>query len=184
MKRASSLFPFLRRALFLRHIMSPTRMNSEEARFCRWLGFGIIKGVTDPAKNLSILAAYKELFGGLHEKLVRGYDGIGPIPFRYDAGARRISDFGGFIRWAYFSDPSGGPGVFGIDWLSGAWQRSGIACSLLVVLDVAKTAARHGIPLDAEVALLNARMCEEHAAREMRERAGLYVLSDWVEKGN
>lgn len=181
--RVLSLAPYLSHSLNSESIMDASLMRKEDISDCRWLGFGIGKGVTNPKKNFSVYALSNDARSGLHADLLRDRDDVDPFPLCYDQYLHKRG-FGGFIRWVYFADPQGGSGVFGIDWSIVARPKSGVANSMVAVFRVAETVIYHGIPPDAEVALLNARMCEENAVRAMRESAGLYALSDWVKKGN
>lgn len=181
--RVVSLAPYLSYSFRAGNIMDALLMRKKDIPHCRWVGFGIGKGVTNPEENLSIFAAFQESRHGLHADLLRDRDDVDLFPLCYDQYLHKRG-FGGFIRWVYFFDPQGGPGVFGVDWSIVARPTSGVACSMVTILKITKTVIYHGIPPNAEVALLNTYMCEEPTARAMLEDAGLITLYDWVTKGD
>lgn len=173
-----SLAPYLHRSLALGMTMDAHVMRAEDAATCRWIGYGIGKGVTHPQTETTVFGVPRELRSGLHAELVAGFSDVDPFPLCYDDRAH-VFGFGGFVRWVYFADPSGGPGVFGLDWSIAARPTSGVAHAMIAVAAIARIAAEHGIPPDAELALLNWRMCEELVITALRERMALRTVADW-----
>ncbi len=178
----NSLEPYLRKSIKLGMFMDSSRITKADVKECRWIGFGLGKGATSPDKNISVYAVPNQLKRGLHYELVRGLDRVDKFPLCYDE-IKHINGFGGFVRWVFFANPNGGPGVLGIDFSLAARRTSGIANSMIRAIEVIKTAAKHGIPVTAEVALLNWRMCEDSAVKNFRYGFGLVTVKDWIERG-
>ena len=181
-KDTGSLLPYLRCSLALGCLMLPDYMRPNERTACRWVGFGIGKGVTHPEKNLSILALSRQIHTGLHGELVKGLPGVDLPPRCYDDDHQL--GFGGFFRWSYFADPSGTHDVFGLDWSLVYRLSAGVANSMLCVETVARAVIAHGIPATTELVLLNCRMCEDRPIQALRERLGLITVGDWGEHGD
>lgn len=158
--------------------MNPDEMKKEDARTCRWIGFGISKGLTSPAKNITVFSTLRRNQRGLHHELVKGFPGIDPFPLCYEEDHK--FGFGDFVRWVYFSDPKGKNNFLGIDFSLACRPTSGVANSVTRAWEVLKTIALHGMPLDVEVVLLNHRMCETAGVTRMRQKAGLVTLGDWI----
>ncbi|GEM_PF-1403782 len=183
-ERVSSVQSFLSRSVMVGHLMDSALMRANEKDRCRWINYGIGKGVTNPEARISIFAVPTELKSGLHAELV---DGLGihvdRAPLCYDE-AHHVHGFGGFIRWVYFADPKNGKNFLGIDWSLSARVTAGIATSMVDVVNVADVLMRHGIPPDTELVLLNSRMCEEEYHYAFRKKYNLITLNDWTTRGD
>lgn len=180
---APSLTPYLTNSLKTDATMDATRMSPTDVARCRWIGFGIGKGVTHPHRDISIFAIPTELTRGLHGELIQGFPDVDPVPLCYD-GLNHVHGFGGFIRWVHFANPKGGPGIFGIDWSIVERPTAGIATSWRSVAQLVVIVTRHGIPRDTEVVLLNWRMCEEPEIEHLRQSLGLGTIDDWMSRGH
>ena len=174
-----SLEPFLASSLASEHRMDPERMAPEDRRACRWLGYGIGKGVTHPKHGLSVFAVPETLVSGLHGELVQGFGGIpvDPTPACYEPGAD--PGFGGFIRWVLFADPGRTRDILGIDFSLGLQERAGVANAMLTVAATARTLRTHGIPAGTEVVLLDAKMREPTELGDWRAANRLISVADW-----
>ncbi|MDO8571321.1 MAG: hypothetical protein Q7R79_01450 [bacterium] len=162
--------------------MNPRRMRAADKKICRWVGFGVTKGVTSPRRHISLIALPLTLKRSLHGELIRGFKYTDSPPLCYDL-LHHVHGFDDFIRWVYFSDPYGGNDVLGIDWDINMRPTSGIATSMLVVRKIILILGAHGIPASVEVALLNPRMVEDLRTTMMRRASGLETMSDWVGRG-
>ena len=134
-REVTSLGPYLGRSLGLGMMMDTAVMCPEDIAGCRWIGFGIEKGVTSVAEDTTVFAIPKEMKHGLHAELVEGFPNLDPFPLCYDM-AKHLRGFGAFIRWAYFADPMGGPGVLGVDWSLSARPTGGVATTASVVVSM------------------------------------------------
>lgn len=178
-RRVPSLTPHLRRSLDLGMTMNQTAMRPEDVATCAWVGFGIGKGVTHPVLGLTRYAVPNELRRGIHAELLADRIDVDPYPRCYDLDGHD-KGFGAWVRWVYFADPDGGPGVFGIDFSLACRATSGVATTMLTVATIVRAAVADGILADAEVALLNPQMCEEPALCMLRHGLGLVIAGDWI----
>lgn len=176
-----SLRPYLADSLKTNFLVDAGAIDDSNRDVCRcaWVGFGIGKGVTHPDRKVSVFALPDKLLHGLHRELIDGLVDADPMPLCYDLYGH-VKGFGGFIRWAYFANPAGSPDVLGIDWSLGARQSSGVVGSLTDVARVIPVLIDHGIPFSTEVVLLNSDLTELVAVFEMRQRAGLVTVYDWL----
>jgi len=157
-------------------------MHSEDVLVCRWIGWGMSKGVTHVERNLSILAQRDDLPRGLHAELVAEFvDEVDPYPLCYDEKNHQ-KGFGRFTRWVAFTNPQDpkGPGIFGIDWSLICRPTSGVATSMRQVLTIVQTLLHHGLHPQTEIVLLNWRMSEDIFVRSWRYEHGLITAEDWV----
>ncbi len=178
----SSLAPYLSASLTSGHRMEAERMREDERKDCRWIGFGIGKGVTHPRAGITVFAVPRDLVSGLHGELIQGFDGIetDPTPGCYEPDAD--PGFGGFVRWVLFADPDGRRDVLGVDFSLALTDRGGVATAMLTVAEVAAVVMAQGMKPKTEVALLNCRMCEPAELAEWRRENGLATLDDWAAK--
>ncbi|MBX9694767.1 MAG: hypothetical protein K2Z81_20435 [Cyanobacteria bacterium] len=176
-----SMAPFLRDSLSLRNFMDEARMTDEDRKDCRWIGFGAGKGVTSPKRDTTVFAVPTVLTRGMHGELVQEFSGVDPLPRCYEPD--HDLGFDDFVRWIYFANPNIDDGVFGLDFSMIERPTAGVADSVLRVATVAKVAARHGIPVESELALLNPRMVEPPEAFDWRMSRGLHRVKDWIVLG-
>lgn len=177
----SSLAPFLRESLLQGCVMDPTVMAEEDRKHCRWLEFGIGKGVTGVRSRVSVYGVPGRMKRGLHGELMQGFPNVDPVPRCYDED--HALGFSDFVRWVYFADPADVRGVLGVDWSLSARPTAGIAHTMLRVCAVAEICLVHGIPADDELVLLNCRMVEDSFAFDVRRMLGLRSVRDWAERG-
>lgn len=180
-----SLAPFLRFALHTKSLMRKSLDGLRPELHCHWYEWGIGKGVTHVKDAVTIFATPQKLMSGLHAKLIQGFPNVDPHPLCYDP-KNLIYGFGGFIRWVYFTDPNDAElqhGVFGIDWAPTQSIKLGVAPTMIVTSQIARIVQNHGIPSQAELALLNWQMVEPIFIRTWRKQMKLITLSDWCEKG-
>lgn len=177
-----SINSYLRRSLEIGNLMSTEFMEECEIPNCEWVGWGLTKGVTNSAKNISVVnfPSKKDMSRGLHARLVENFPDLDPYPLCYDED-RHDKGFGGFIRWVYFSDPAAINDVLGIDFSIISRPTSGIANSIYSAAEVIKTLCSQGLSKNIQVALLNPKMCEAGAVKAMRINAGLFFVEDWLE---
>ncbi|MDO8425540.1 MAG: hypothetical protein Q7T01_03430 [bacterium] len=174
-----SLATFLRRSLTQGARMNATIMQAHDVAECRWLGYGIGKGVTDPNAGITVFSPGSgPETQGLHGELIQGFPFVDPTPLCYED--THVFGFGTFLRWVYFADPQGGPGVLGVDFSLTERQTAGVATSMLAVARCAAALAGSGIPPDAELVLLNWRMCEPVRLTALRHTEQLITLRDWA----
>lgn len=178
-RRVDSLEPFLTNSLREGIFMDLNVMKEKDAKTCRWLGFGIGKGITDPDKNISVFGVPNRIHRGLHYELVKGFPDIDPFPLCYDE-VNHVKGFGSFVRWVYFVDPEREHDFLGIDFSIVCRPTSGVANSVAKVSEVVKVVFQHGISPRSEVVLLNHKMCEHPGITEMRRQAGLIMVNDWI----
>lgn len=179
----ASLTPYLAQSLDRGQLMDPTRMRDEAKACCRWLGYGIGKGVTHTENRVSVFGVPDQLICGLHGELIQGFDDI-PVdatPICYE----RLASLGfdAFIRWVYLADPTRHHDFFGIDWSLAMPSTGGVATSMIQVERLAQVAIAHGIPRETEVVLLSADMCEPLELEAWRMQRALISLEDWVAFG-
>lgn len=182
--RIHTLRPYLRHALEQQVVMDETRIEDKSLlASCRWVGWGITKGVTHRTNRVSVLGTPDTMKQGLHAELVQGFADVDEPAQCYEPHAPK--GFGGFIRWVYFTDPDDPcleGGVIGIDWNGGGNQTtptSGIATSMTDVMAVAQCLIEQGLSPDAELALLDWNMLEREEIRTWRRAFHLYHLEDW-----
>lgn len=182
--KTNSLHPHLSRSLEAHHLMDASRMREEDTTHCRWIDWGMSKGVTHPYLGISILAQLHDLPRGLHAELVADFPNVDPYPLCYDED-HHILGFGGFVRWLHFTDPQdpNGPGIFGIDWSLACRPTSGVATTMRCAVDVVRAVVVHGIHPRAEVALLNWHMCEDVWMTQWRQQNKLTHAYQWCERG-
>lgn len=173
-----SLRTFLRRSLTQGPRMNAAMMLPQDAARCRWVGYGIGKGVTDPTADVTVFAVPTGPGHGLHGELIQGFPCVDPTPACYDDD--HALGFGDFVRWVHFADPQGGPGVIGVDFSLVERPTAGVATDMLCVARVAAVLRASDIPEDAELALLDWRMCEPEELADWRGRMGLATLADWA----
>lgn len=178
-----TLLPYLSQSLDIGFVMDPDLMEEEDAVNCRWLGFGIGKGVTNPTENISSFAIPNKLYHGLHADLLKDFPGVDPHPLCYEEYTH-IKGFGGFTRWVYFADPENRAPVFGIDWSILARPTSGVANSMVKMREVVRAAANHGIPQNAEVAFLNWHMCEPPCMTKVKKELEIWKVMDWLQNAD
>lgn len=162
--------------------MNIHEMRREEAEVCRWIGFGIGKGVTSPSRKISVFGVPDEPRSGLHGKLIQGFSGVDSCPLCYEDSSEK--GFADFVRWVFFADPTLKRDFLGIDFSLGMSDHSGVATSFQAIWGVVRVLVCHGLSEDVEVVTLNSRMCESESLREVRRLAGLLKVSDWMVKGN
>lgn len=176
----SSLATYLARSLDREQLMDAARMTDEARAQCRWIGYGIGKGVTHPEHELSVFAVPEDLICGLHGELVQGFTHI-PVdstPACYELDAPL--GFNGFVRWVYFTDPKRQHDIFGVDWSLNLPRSGGVATSMTMIERIARIVIAHGIPRHTELVLLTADMCEPPVLEQWRRQRGLKTLEDWV----
>lgn len=178
-----SVEPFLRNSLLSgKCLMDPAQMDTESAAACKWLGWGIGKGVTHLRDNVSVFGIPDTFISGLHGELVQGFNDVDPVPTCYEDDHEK--GFGGFIRWVYFVHPTdSNQNVFGIDFSPLMPNTGGVAVCLNAALRTAEVASRHGIPLDCQIALLDWDMTEPRFLTQWRETNELSTLGSWITKG-
>ncbi len=178
-----SLAPYLEASLQASQCMDQRKMHPASVQGCRWVGYGIGKGVTHPRRNITVFAIPQELTSGLHGDLVQGFDEVpvDPTPFCYESSA--TIGFGGFVRWVLFADPKRTQNILGIDFSLVVNEHAGVATTVLRILQTVETIACHGIASHTEIALLNTRMREPHSLFAWRKRCRLLTLQDWLDKG-
>ncbi len=172
----ASLAPFLNDSLQKGCRMDKAQMAAADQQICRWLGFGIGKGVTDPERNISVFGLPEIMTAGLHGLLIQGFPGVGTSPECYEQND--VLGFGGFVRWVYFANPGGGNGILGIDFSLCAWSGAGVANTMFSVSRLAKTCLEHGISPQDQLVLLNCRMIEEPCVFSWRQSLGLCCASN------
>lgn len=173
-----SMKPYFISPPFGGNVISAEFMRVQDAVTCRWLGYGYQKGITNPEKNISVVAVGETMCKGLHASLAQDLEDIDPLPLCYEDNHKK--GFGSFVRWVYFADPLGKKNYFGVDWSLIARPTSGIANSMLSVAKVVLAAYRHGLPEGIEVVLLNGLMQEELVICELRNQLQLVKVKDWV----
>lgn len=141
---------------------------------CVWLGCRVGKGVTDVSRGLTIVGTPRERRSGLHSDLVAGFPEVDPYPLCYDAYSQ---GFGPFIRWIFIATRDG---CIGVDWSINMPVTSGVATTMLAVIDLAQTLLRHGTPATCELALLYNGYCERPFMKRWRADAGLKTVGDWA----
>ena len=159
----------------------PEIMRKEDVENCRWIGYGIIKGVTSPKNNLTIYGIPEEPCSGLHGELISGQPDVDPTPLCYEENHDK--GFGDFVRWVIFADPKERQHFFGIDFSLTLRPTSGVATSFRKVWEIVGTLIDQGISPWIEVVLLNCRMIEPEYLTQVRKDAGLITAFDWVVKG-
>ncbi len=178
-----SLAPFLTASLETTHRMDREQMGVDDQKHCRWIGYGISKGVTHPDERLTVFGVPEKLASGLHGKLIQGFEHI-PVdstPLCYEPTSPR--GFNGFIRWVFLTDPHRVHDVLGIDYSLMLSPKSGVAIDMPTVAKIVDVLVRQGIAPGVEVALLNAKMCEPEALRAWRRFKKLVTVRDWSERG-
>ncbi|KKU51208.1 MAG: hypothetical protein UX72_C0024G0008 [Parcubacteria group bacterium GW2011_GWA2_47_10] len=175
-----SLGPYLRESLSSRHFMDVSLMTEKDATRCKWVGYGIIKGVTNPTESLSVLALSKSLVRGLHADLISGFENVDSGMECYSPNHKK--GFGNFVRWVFFADPKKEKDFFGIDFSLSERPTAGVACSLISASRVIKTVLLHGVPPDTECVLLDPTMCEPEYLTSVRSTLGFNTLHHWAEK--
>lgn len=177
----TTLLPYIDKPFKYGDIMERRENDESLHAACRWLGFSIGKGVTNPAKNITVFGIARGSKKGLHGKLIQKLEDI-PV----DPESRCYADdhelgFGGFIRWASFSRPFV-TGFLGIDRDSTKRPTSGVARSVQEVYEVVRVLDLHGFPKEYEVVMLNDHMHEDAGSTTWRKEHGLVTLRDWIEK--
>ncbi len=162
--------------------MEPGRMRVVDRKACRWLDYGIIKGVTQPEWDISVCAQPEQMIRGLHGELVQGFAQVPVDSVRRCYRADHRFGFGGFVRWVYFVRQEQ-HGFVGIDWSYVLRPTAGVAHSMRRVWQTVQVLARHGVPLLTEVVLLNARMCEPRNLEAWRMSEQLITVHDWTLRG-
>jgi len=163
--------------------MDADRMDAKTRKRCRWLGFGIWKGVTHPERDISVFAAPDRLKSGLHGELIQGFRGI-PVdqtPTCYEAGQKH--GFNGFVRWSFFNHPEAERAIIGIDSSYYVAWNGGVAHTMCRLTEVACALARHELSHQCEVVLLDWRMTEHPRLETLRHELDLVTLGDWITKG-
>ncbi|HBK34410.1 MAG: hypothetical protein UU08_C0025G0010 [Candidatus Uhrbacteria bacterium GW2011_GWE2_40_58] len=178
--KTNSLHPHLSRSLEAHHLMDASRMREEDLAHCRWVEWGMSKGVTHPFLGISILGQREDLPRGLHAELVADFPGVDPYPLCYDEN-NHIYGFGGFVRWIHFTNPKNphNPGILGIDWSLACRPTSGVATTMRCVADVVKMIIQHGLDPQTEIALLNWRMCEDDFLTMWKQEIELIYAWQW-----
>lgn len=176
-REVASLAPYLRRSLALGQTMDASRMTPEDADACRWIGFGIGKGVTHPGRDISAYGIPRRLRSALHGELVQPFGGADTTPACYDRASAR--GFGGFLRWVWFAGPRGNDDALGVDWSLAEAPHIGVATRATIVCTLARTLVRHGVPERAELALIGPAMCESPDDAAWRHADGLVAVRDW-----
>ena len=156
--------------------MKSELMRPKERRNCRWIGFGVTKGVTSAPSNMTLISISRH-GSGVHGRLINGLRDTDPSPRCYDLDHDK--GFGDFIRWVHFSDPTSKNHVLGIDFCLSCRRTAGVATTVLTILDTVGTLLCHGLPGQTEIVLLNARMCEEPGIEAMRRDAKLLSAGNW-----
>jgi hypothetical protein len=177
-----SIRGYLRESLLDREsFMDATVMKPEEVAICKWVGFGIGKGVTSTSQDLTIFGIPGRLGSGWHAELVKGLPGVDPSPLCYMPEHKL--GFGDFVRWVYFADPHNQGDYFGVDF--GLTERStaGVGESVIRVASVARHALAHGVPGNTHLVLLGPRMIEEEVVTSFRQRLSLHTVNDWADRG-
>jgi hypothetical protein len=162
--------------------MEASQMGSYDQQSCRWIGYGLAKGVSniDPSTAISVFSTYEESVSTLHGLMIQGLGDIDEYPFCYYPDKETDKGFGKFIRWAYFASIDEQPDVFAVDYSFNCDERIGKAASIESVKAVASVAVQHGIPLDAELVLANERMCENFEHSQFRAENQLIAVRDWL----
>jgi len=178
-----SLRPYLRESLKLGNFMEASQMGNYDQQSCRWVGYGLAKGVSsiDPTTPISVLSTYEDSVSTLHGLMIQGLGETDEYPWCYYPDRKSDRGFGKFIRWAYFTSTDNQADVFAVDFSLNCDERIGKAASIASVSAVAAIAAQHGIPLDAELVLANERMCENFEHSQFRTENNLISVRDWDE---
>lgn len=177
-----SLAPFLRLSLAHGVCINPELMRADDVARCRWVGWGLTKGVTHPLEGTTVLAKMGELVCGMHAQMLQGLPNIDPPEGCYDKD-KRVQGFGGFIRWVYFAPKeTEQQGIVGIDWSQEEPKDAGVARHVDEVVCLARHLANAGIDENSELVLLNCRMCEYPELTAWRHQHRLVSMSDWAQR--
>jgi ribosomal protein L37E len=176
-----SVGPFLRQSIAIGSFMLGKYMHEEDAKTCRWVGFGITKGITSPARDTTVLGVPALLQGGMHGDMIAGMPAVDPNPLCYEPA--HVLGFADFVRWVYFANPANDTGMLGVDFSIAERATAGVATTMLRLARVASTCMLHGMPGNCELALLNPRMIEPDYFFNYRQTAGLLTVADWSAKG-
>jgi hypothetical protein len=164
-------------------VMDPAIMTEKDKPFCKWIGFGLGKGLTSSSRNVSIYGVPESVNGsGWHAELVKGIDGVDPSPLCYRSD--HILGFGDFVRWVYFANPAGTGDFLGIDFGLPERPTAGVAETMFRVNQTVQVCARHGMPLATQVVLLHPRMFESPSLTELRLSLKLSAVGDWLSRGD
>jgi hypothetical protein len=180
-EEVSSLTPYLRESLLHNCLVEPSLMTEDDRHACRWLGYGLGKGVSNPKSQVSVYGIPETMTRGLHGELIQNFPGVDPLPHCYEDN--HALGFDGFVRWVYFAHPERDEGILGIDWSLAARKTAGVANSMLKVCALAQICKAHGVPKESELVLLNWRMLEPKYAQKLRHTIGLQSLEDWATHG-
>lgn len=180
-QKVPSLKPFLTDSLGTNSVMDPALMKEEERVACRWVGCSFSKGVSSPALGVAVFGTPSKMKSGWHGELVQGFPGVDPNPRCYEPDHEK--GFADFVRWVYFVKTSGDKHYFGVDYSLSERPTAGVGTSMLRVAQNVRLCAELGVRADAEVVLLNPRMCESALLAELREKLGLVTVKDWCDKG-
>lgn len=178
-----SLSPYLRSSLpnGLRFDESLIDPEGKPNAHWYWQGYGMGKGVTHVAQNISVYSSCQKIVSGLHAHLASGFPHImiDELPRCYQS-CQLMQGFGGFTRWVYFTNPQDGPDILGIDFSIGCPPESGCAHSIARVAEVVKTVAWHGVALSTQVILLNWHMTWNLWLAEFQYERGWLTVGDWL----
>ena len=154
--------------------MNPDIMNPEHRATCRWLHYGIGKGVTCPESRVTVFGIPEKPLAGLHGQMVQGFCHVDPAPLCYDE--KHVEGFGSFVRWVFFADPNRTKNFLGINFSLALRKTSGVATSFARVYEVASTLVVEGVPPMTEVMLLDSDMCETDYLEKVRQTAKLVSI--------
>jgi len=164
--------------------MEASLMEPEDAKVCRWLGWGLGKGVTHRTTKTSVFAAPSELQQGLHAQMVQDFGEVDPLELIYTDD--HVLGFGDWVRWAYLSDPADTnttSGILGVDWSISCRRTAGVAVSMQDVATIVATLHEQGIPPEAEVVLFDWCMREPPYITTWKSDLNLLSVMDWCKRG-
>jgi hypothetical protein len=116
----------------------------------------------------------------LHGLLIQGFPGVDGYPWCYhsDEGP----GFGGFVRWAYFFDPTNARDLVAIDFDPSASPFIGKARGFSCVAAIAHALLLQGMPESTELVLANAAMLEDGENYRYRNAHQLFTVLDWSQR--
>ena len=156
-------------------------MRPHEAATCRWVGFGLGKGVTSLSRDISVFGVPGKMGSGWHAELVKEFPEVDPAPLCYEP--KHTKGFADFARWVYFANPAGTGDIIGVDFGLKERATAGVAETMYRVAQLAKAGLRHGLPAATELVLLHPRMIELPELTQLRQSLGLIRVVDWATNG-
>lgn len=161
--------------------MERAAMRPDEAASCRWVGFGLGKGVTSLNRDTSVFGVPGKMGSGWHAELVKDFQEVDPAPLCYEP--HHTKGFADFARWVYFANPAKTGDFVGVDFGLKERPTAGVAETMYRVAQIAKAGLRHGLPGETELVLLHPRMIELPELTQLRQSLGLIRVADWAING-